>query len=178
MIQFYEVDDEYIRYLRSIDNKVLSEKFGNRDQTRKYIGIIFNNQSFKYFIPLSSYKPDTYDSMYESISLKKISDIAVIRINNMIPIVDEVIHPVDFSSITDGSYKNLLQNEYKIIKSREKEIRRDARIVYFYRTNFKNEGRPLYKICCDFRTLESAAQEWVDGVRENKTKILVKTDVN
>ncbi|MGN0666901.1 MAG: type III toxin-antitoxin system ToxN/AbiQ family toxin [Huintestinicola sp.] len=49
------------------------------------------------FIPLSSYKPETYDSMYESISLKKIEDMAVSRVNNMIPVLDNTVHEIKFS---------------------------------------------------------------------------------
>lgn len=178
MINFYDIDDQYIKYLRKYDYKVLSEKSEDRNQTRKYVGIVFVNKTFKYFIPLSSYKANTYDSMYESVSLKKIGKMAVIRINNMIPVVDEVINPIDFSLISDKSYKFLLQNEYQLIKPREKEIRRDARIVYHYRINETNEGKRLYNICCDFKLLEGAAQNWLDNNGDNisgndKEKILV-----
>ena len=92
--------------------------------------------------------------MYESISFKKIANYAVLRINNMIPIIDSVIHKIDFSKETDERYKTLLQNEYRVIKSREKEIRRDSRIVYFYRLNDKNKSTKLYNICCNFVLLE------------------------
>lgn len=77
--------------------------------------------------------------MYESISLKKIKNMAVLRINNMIPVVDNVIHEINFNLISDKQYKTLLQNEYRIIKAREREIRTDARIVYFYRLNDNNK---------------------------------------
>lgn len=173
MIRLYEIDDEYVEYLRKYDEKVLSPKVEDRKQTRKYIGVILNTQDFNYFIPLSSYKPETYDLMYESISLKKIEDMAVLRINNMIPVVKNVIHEINFSLVTDEQYRILLQNEYRIIKSREREIRTDARIVYSYRLNNKNKGKGLYKICCDFKLLENVAQKWIDGDSGNGRKILV-----
>lgn len=164
MLSLYEIEDNYIEYLRGFDNKVLSSKAGYRKYTRKYVGILFNNKSMKYFIPLSSYKPETYDHMYESLSFKKIGDMAVLRINNMIPIIDSVVHRIDFKQEKDEKYKVLLQNEYRIIKSREREIRRDARIVYFYRLKEENKGKSLYKICCDFKMLEEKAKmyekEW------------------
>ena len=68
MISFYEIDDDYIEYLRKFDKKVLTTKDEDRKHTRKYIGIMFHNREYKYFIPLSSYKPDTYDDMYEIFS--------------------------------------------------------------------------------------------------------------
>ncbi len=172
MIRLYEIDDDYVDFLRIYDKRVLSTKMEDRKQTRKYIGIIFNTKTFKYFIPLSSYKPDTYDSMYESISLKKIKNMAVLRINNMIPVVDNVIHEINFNLISDKQYKTLLQNEYRIIKAREREIRTDARIVYFYRLNDNNKHKGLYKICCDYKLLEVAAKKWIDEESSNH-KILV-----
>lgn len=101
MFSLYEIDDNYVEYLRKFDKKVLSSKVGGREHTRKYIGILFHNKDVKYFIPLSSYKPETYDSMYESLSFKKIGNMAVLRINNMIPIIDSVVHKIDFSQEKD-----------------------------------------------------------------------------
>lgn len=160
MISFYEVDDDYIEYLRKFDKKVLTTKDEDRKHTRKYIGIMLHNSNYQYFIPLSSYKPDTYDDMYESISLKKIGKLAVLRINNMIPIIEEVTHKVNFNLISDLKYRNLLISEYRIIKNREKEIRIDSRIVYHYRLNDKNKNKGLYNLCCDYKLLEEKSKEY------------------
>ena len=160
MIGLYEIDDGYIEYLRKFDNKVLSTKVGDRNYTRKYVGILLHNKEFQYFIPLSSYKSGTYDSMHESISFKKIRNMAVLRINNMIPVIDSVIRRIDFNQVSDSKYKILLQNEYRVLKPREREIRRDARIVYHYRLNEINKDKKLYKICCDFKLLEEKATEY------------------
>lgn len=160
MLNLYEIDDDYIEYLRGFDSKVLSSKQGNRKETRKYIGVLLHNKNYKYFIPLSSYKPETYDSMNESISFKKIKKMAVLRINNMIPVIDSVIHRVNFNSVADEKYRYLLYSEYRVLKPREREIRVDARIVYFYRLNDKNKGKSLYNMCCDFKLLESKADEY------------------
>ena len=160
MISFYEVDDDYIDYLRQFDRKILSTKEGDRKYSRKYIGIMLHNRNHKYFIPLSSYKPETYDSMYESKSFKKIGNMAVLRINNMIPVTDEVIHPINFNSISDSNYKYLLLSEYRIIKNREKEIRTDSRIIYYYRINDKNKNKSLYNLCCDYQLLEEKSKNY------------------
>lgn len=167
MIGLYEIDDTYIDYLRAIDNKVLSTKNGNRKETRKYVGIIVHNNKYDYFIPLSSYKPQTHDTMYESKSFKKIGKMAVLRINNMIPVPSSVYHRIDFNTVSDINYRNLLHNEYRIIKTRESEIRLDARITYFTRLSEKNKGKPLYNICCDFNALENALQVWIDTHSSN-----------
>lgn len=78
----------------------------------------------------------------------------------MIPVVDSVIHRINFSDEEDEQYRILLQNEYRLIKSREREIRTDSRIVYHYRLNDRNKEKGLYKICCDFRLLEEKSKEY------------------
>lgn len=166
MIVLYEIDDDYIEYLRQYDSKVLSPKVNNRNFTRKYVGILFHNKNFQYFIPLSSYK-QTYDSMYESFSFKKIGNMAVLRLNNMIPVNDSVLHKINFNKEKDEKYKILLQNEYRILKKREREIRTDARIVYYYRLNEKNKNKGLYKICCDFKLLEEKSLKYHSKEQNN-----------
>lgn len=44
MISLYEIDDDYIEYLRKFDNRVLSPKAGERKFTRKYVGVLFHNK--------------------------------------------------------------------------------------------------------------------------------------
>lgn len=166
MISLYEIDDDYIDYLREYDSMVLSSKTDNRKYTRKYVGILLHNRAFQYFVPLSSYKA-IYDSMYESISFKKIGDMAVLRINNMIPVDNSVIHRICFNEETDEKYRILLQNEYRILKRREREIRKDARIVYHYRLNKNNKDKKLYKICCDFQLLEDKLIQYHPKEQEN-----------
>ena len=167
MVSLYEIDDDYIEYLRKFDKKVLSPKMENRKHTRKYVGILLHNREYKYFIPLSSYKPEVYDDMFESPSLKKIGDMAVLRVNNMIPVIDSVVHRINFNDEKDYKYRRLLQNEYRIIKNREREIRIDSRIVYHYRLNEKNKGKGLYNICCDFSLLEEKSKEYIQNKDTN-----------
>lgn len=160
MICFYEIDDDYIQYMQKIDSRVVSSKVGERNETRKYIGVLLHNKEYKYFIPLSSYKPEKYDLMHESHSFKKIGGLAVLRINNMIPVIDEVIHKIIFQDVVDEKYRHLLMNEYRLIKPREKEIRLSSRIVYYFQLKDENKDKPLYKLCCDFKALEEGAKEY------------------
>lgn len=153
MINFYEIDDAYIDYLHGFDSHVLSPKKENRTFTRKYVGIMVHIKNVQYFIPLTSYK-SIYNNMHESISLKKISNMAVLRINNMIPANMDTVRKISFNDINDEAYKNLCLSEYRILKAREREIRKDSRIVYFYRLNSCNKNKPLYSVCCDFKLLE------------------------
>mgnify|MGYP000910979095 CR=1 FL=1 len=160
MIYFYEIDDEYINYMHLVDNKILLPKEKERKEMRKYIGVIILINGYKYYIPLSSYKPEVYDNMYESISLMKVKKMAVIRVNNMFPAIDEAVHPINFHDVKDEKYKYLLMAEYREIKTRENELRKNARIVYGHRINKNNKHKRLYGICCDFKKLELATSTY------------------
>lgn len=85
----------------------------------------------------------------------------------MIPVNDSVLHKINFNKEKDEKYKILLQNEYRILKKREREIRTDARIVYYYRLNEKNKNKGLYKICCDFKLLEEKSLKYHSKEQNN-----------
>ena len=54
----YAILDEYIHYLNA-DTRlihVFDNKDGHRTHTRKYIGVVFEYNGFKYFAPFSSPK--------------------------------------------------------------------------------------------------------------------------
>ena len=55
-MKIYELNEEYIDYLHSIDNKVENSKGKDYQFSRKYLGVILEINNFKYFAPLSSSK--------------------------------------------------------------------------------------------------------------------------
>ena len=155
-IWFYEVTDDYIDYLRKFDKKVPNSKILDRKHTRKYIGVLFTINGFKYIAPLSSYI-DKHNSMKESIDFLKVKDYAVINLNNMIPVIDECISKVMFEEVSDEYYKDLLENEYKVIKTKKNQILKNANIVYNQVTKYKKQ-KGLINRCCDFNLLEEKAE--------------------
>lgn len=56
---------------------------------------------------------------------------------------------VDFSKEKNPKYKQLLQAEYRVIKSRQDLIRKNARIIYERKTDPKDNSA-LSKRCNDF----------------------------
>ena len=76
--------------------------------------------------------------------------------------MSKVLSPgkINFNSVSDIKYKNLLLSEYRVIKNREREIRIDSRIVYYYRLNDKNKDKKLYALCCDFKLLEEVSANY------------------
>lgn len=161
----YTVDDDYVDELTKIDSKIAHNKADSRTQTRKYIGVLFEINSLKYFVNLSSYKPWKHDKMTESVDFIKIGTYAVINLNNMMPVIDGKYHSVNFNQVTDNKYKHLLKNEYGVIKTKSAQIIKSANIIYNHKITNGNET-PLARRCCDFKKLEAytvQAQKYYDS---------------
>lgn len=56
-LEIYEIDLSYIEYLSNFEEHLFKNKKITQDFSRKYIGIILEINGFKYFAPLSSFKP-------------------------------------------------------------------------------------------------------------------------
>ncbi|MBR1629326.1 MAG: type III toxin-antitoxin system ToxN/AbiQ family toxin [Lachnospiraceae bacterium] len=59
-MKLYSVTDGYIDYLRSEHAHVYSNKENARVNTRKYIGVVVEIGTYKYYVPLSSPKEKDY----------------------------------------------------------------------------------------------------------------------
>lgn len=161
-LKFYEVDEDYIDYLRNFDERVAMPKKGDRTQSRKYVGILFKINDFNYFVPLSSYKEHLHDQFGERHDFIKITEknpknkyqkYAVLYLNNMIPVPDNALISFDITTdVSDPQYSNLLKREYLVCVDKTKQIRESSRIVYNTRKELP-DGK-LGKRCCDFLLLE------------------------
>ena len=154
-IKIYEVDASYVSYLSQFAEHLFHNKKPEQQNSRKYIGVLITVHSVNYFAPLSSFKPK-HHQMSESVDFLKIKNYAVININNMFPVPEGMYSTVDFSKEKNPKYKQLLQAEYRVIKSRQNLIRKNARIVYERKTD-PNDHSSLSKRCNDFRLLEKKA---------------------
>ena len=130
-LKLYEVDNNYIDYLKKFDNKVLHHSNTSYNTIRKDIGILFNINEFKYIAPLSSPKQSDYDSDGKIRSSSKIiiriikkqrnnmeELLGTIKLCNMIPVCNsKVINEYNLKSETDSNYKNLVQDQLTFINS-------------------------------------------------------------
>ena len=155
---FYEVDDDYINFLRDYDKKVSENKEEDRKHPRKYIGVVFMIGTVKYLAPLSSYKHDKHDRMKDALDFIKIGNYGVLNLNNMIPIIDTAITKIYFDTVEDEKYKDLLENEYQIIKTKKDKILKNSNILYYQVTKYK--APHLIARCCDFKLLETVSQQY------------------
>lgn len=158
MIQFYEISPEYIDYLVPFAPHLFHNKKESQQNSRKYIGIVLTVNESSYFVPLSSYK-EKHDKMHESVDFIKIKRFAVLNINNMFPVPKSERSFVDINKIENQNYRNLLRNEYRIIKVLEKKILKNAQIVYSHKIHNGNKTN-LCKRCNDFLLLEEKAKEY------------------
>lgn len=153
-LKIYEIDSNYVKYLSNIQEHLF---ISDKDKSnRKYIGIILEINGFKYFAPLSSFKPK-HEKMSEGVDFIKIKDYAVININNMIPVPDGQYHMIDINGVTDPHYKFLLQAEAREINRQRNRILKNADIIYQHKLRH-GETTSLAKRTNDFLKLETACK--------------------
>ena len=158
--KFYYVDFEYVRKLNDLDNKV---EYHHGNFEKPYLGIVLKISALNYFVPLSSPKAK-HSMMKESLTFIKLIDndelIAVLNLNNMIPVPESEFREIDFNSITDRKYKILLQKEYNICKTKQNKIARNARLIRQFCLSNEERHQRLLSLCCDFRKLEEYSNNY------------------
>ena len=146
-LRLYEINQDYLNYLHSIDNKVsLEHKQANK---RKFVGIVLEINDIKYFAPLSSPK-EKHKRLKENIDIYKIKngELGVINFNNMIPVNDRLFTMVDLSKIKQVSYRYLMLEQLRIFNDDYEKITKKAKKIYslryksYFNISIKNR-------CCD-----------------------------
>lgn len=164
--KLYHVNMKYIRNLHRIDDNIPSVSPQNDKQSIPFLGIILLVNNSKFCIPLSSNseeKNKKLASMRDNITLRKIYDksgklLAVLNLNNMIPIRDEYISEIDLKIHTNDipelrRWKKLCIKELNWCQSHQSEIERLANELY--RLYISNEPFGKRKICLNFPALEN-----------------------
>lgn len=157
-IKLYEIDPDYVNYMSKYAPHLFHNKKPGQSNERKYIGIILYIEGFEYFAPLSSFKPK-HRQMREGLDFLKIKEYAVINLNNMFPVPSGLYTYVDINAQRDPKYKALLLAEYRMIKSIQDKIRKNAKTLY--QLKIKNgDSTPLLRRCNDFKLLENACSNY------------------
>ena len=163
-MELYTVDTGYIDYLKQFQLHIWENEENNR--LRPYVGVVMDIGTFKYYAPLSSPKPkhQQMSDRLDFIRLEHKGQLkAVINLNNMIPVSDNLITKIDISGITDYYYKNLLNIEMIDIRRKQSTILKNAKSIYNKVTKFHDEpnNAKLVSLCYDFSLLEKKLQEFV-----------------
>jgi hypothetical protein len=82
--------------------------------------------------------------------------IAVINLNNIIPVADELVSLIDIKNLSDQRYKDLLNIEMIDIRRKQTVILKNANSIYNKVTKFGDEPKNarLRSLCYDFLLLE------------------------
>lgn len=167
--KLYSIDMKYIRDLAHVDDNVPSISPQTGKHTRPFVGIIVVNDNHKYCIPLSSLK-DKYSSKKNNIDFMKVLDekgkvIAGLNFNNMIPVTNSVINPINLKQNTNDSIEKIqekifLEKELDWCnKNRDIIIRKSNRL---YRLMIENKASDrLKRRCCDFKKLEKVCDKYI-----------------
>ena len=149
---FYEIENKYIDYLLKFSEHLFRNAKITQSYSRKYIGILFEINGFKYFAPLSSFKPK-HKRLNETIDFIKIGDMAVINLNNIFPVPDGFYSLKNPKTEKNLQYQTLLNNEIRIIRKKQEQIIHNAKSVYNHKIT--NDGKSkLAQRCNDFKLLE------------------------
>lgn len=149
MLKFYDIDKDYITYLKTIDGQVPNIEYSSNN---KFVcGIVLEINGTKYYAPIS-HKTNKQRTSIQI--LDKGKPISSIRFSFMIPAYDEVLKEKNFKNIAinDPKYAALLQAEYSYCSSHIKDIQSKALAVYKIGCN---KNHVLNYTCCDFKKLES-----------------------
>ena len=87
----YEIDPMYLEYLSKYDKNV------RKKSNRKYYGILITKEKNDYCIPFTSKVKKRNPKLTINIKNKK-EVIAQLTINNMIPVIDDVVHKVNIKN--------------------------------------------------------------------------------
>lgn len=158
-LKFYEVDSEYIKYLRvNGDQKIPNIEYENHKKF--FCGIVLTINNFNYFAPVSSYNKKVHTSfliMDKDRETKKLKAISSLRFSFMFPCPIEYLSQKDFSK-EDEKYKILLRKELHYCNTNREKIKKMANEVYKLGLNEKN--RQKFNIC-DFKKLEEKCLEYI-----------------
>ncbi len=153
-IKFYDVNLDYIDFLKKFESKVPDIKYETRE---KFVsGVLFEINEMKYYAPVSSFK-----NKQKTNYVIKIGDYPVgsIRFSFMFPVPDSELKLKDFST-EKSDYRNLVNSELRFINKYRDAIRKKAFEVY---NLTKNKKIDLYtRNCCDFELLETKCKEYIE----------------
>ena len=163
-MKLYEISDDYIKYLKKIDGKVLDNHFVHHN--RKYLGLGVAIDSKQYYIPLSHPDPTDYvngkvrPSVVPIFRLVSNSGkfLGKLLLNNMIPAPESELSYYDTSKEADKKYKNLVLQELRIIKKNMKKIIKNANLIYNQKKSNMSVG--YLKATVDYVSLEKAMAKY------------------
>lgn len=165
-LKFYDIDSEYINYLKSFDDQIPDTTYDKRDKF--FCGVVVQINGFDYFAPISSFKKKQRTNF---VIEDKGRPVASIRFSFMIPAFPHVLQLKDFSQESQ-SYKDFVNAEIQFCNQNRQAITKKAEAVYKIGSN---RNHPLAYTCCNFPLLEKQCAAHL-SVFEDALKETAATD--
>lgn len=164
LLRLVYIDSKYIRFLFQFDNRVMY----NKGQRRPYIGLLFEVKGHKYYAPLT-HPREKFLTMKNDVDFMRIDGgkLGAINFNNMIPVRNEAIIPIDVSKVSDQKYKMLLINQLKFFDDHETNILDRATKLYHSYKN-KTLRQAVRNRCCNFIYLEKVSKRYDENHYKKK----------
>ena len=155
MLRFYDIDENYVRYLQSVDRQI--PNVSSSANSKFVCGIVLRINGINYYAPISSTTQTQRTNL--PIIYKKSKVLATIRFSFMFPALSSVLTEKDIGEISkvNPKYAALLQDEYLFCRDNESSIQQKAEAVYRIGCN---KGHFLNYTCCDFKLLEQEYTEY------------------
>lgn len=166
MIKFYDVDKNYINFLKTIDSQIPNIEY---EGNNKFVcGIVLTINNINYYAPISHMTNRQRTNIQITENGRALS---TIRFSFMFPAMENVLTVKDFSVIAQNNqqYADLLSAEYRFCRTHEAEIYNKALQVYKIGCN---KNHVLNYTCCDFKKLEEHYLEYLS----QETRINIKRD--
>ena len=167
-LNLYTINLKYIRAIAKVDDNVMSISPQVGKSTRPFIGIIVMCNDRQYCVPLSSPKAK-HSRMKNDVDFSKVFDphgtlIGVLNFNNMIPVRQDVIIPLDIKIHANDSpstvhYKKLTMNQLTFCRQNQEAIITKANKLHKMITDGK-VSHLLRKRCCNYTALEQALDKF------------------
>ena len=184
-LNIYDVKLKYIRDLQDVDSNVMSQSPQIAKSTRIYVGVIIMLNGQSYCIPFSSGTKAKFQIKNKNPDMIKIPDLqrkdengayktlAVLNINNMIPVNETVIEMIDIHNYSTDTVavrnrKALMQKEIRWCRENADLIVRRAQKVYYMVTEQPQKNINLTRRCCDFKKLEAVLERRLAKVQSNE----------
>ncbi len=169
-LKFYNIDDEYIKYLYQFDKKVPY----NKNSKRPYIGIVLEIRGTKYFAPMFSPKQQHSKYKANATHINIDNNLGMIKLNNMIPVNEKDLRLIEFNKIQDKKYRNLLIQQNNFIQLNTDKIRDMANKLYEFVIVDKKEF--FIQLSCDFELLEQKSKEYAgtENEKQNSNNKFIK----
>lgn len=175
-LKLYTINIKYVRNLSKVDDNVMSVSPQIEKKTRPFVGILILLGDKKYCVPLSSPK-QKFEKKKNSVDFMRITHptkkneqganklIGVLNFNNMIPIEDSLLAPVDLTihrgdDAKKAAYKSLMKDQLDFCQRNQDMILKRANKLYNLVTKYPDKNINLTKRCCNFIKLEQALSRY------------------